>query len=278
MCLLADNSAMETLPQLLHASLWTRSLTAGQVARVEAETVVRTLPLGVPVCRKGEPVEHWIGIIDGLVKMTSMNSAGKTTTFLGVTSGGWFGEGSLLKDRHRKYDVVTLRESRVAYMPRATFEWLLDTSIEFNRFLLLQLNERLGQFIGMVENERLLETDARVARSLASLFNPLLYPEQATDVQLSQEEVGYLTGVSRQRVNQSLQVLERAGLIRVEYGRLRILDLDGLRCFPEPSQAGMLGRATPPETAIAAERARSASSHSARSGVARPRKRSESSR
>lgn len=222
---------METLAELLRASLWTRSLAPMQIARVEAETSMRILPVGVPVCRKGEPVEHWIGIVDGLVKMTSVTPEGKTTTFLGVTSGGWFGEGSLLKDQTRKYDVVTLRESRVAYMPRATFEWLLGSSIEFNRFLLMQLNERLGQFIAMVEYERLLEPDARVARSLAALFNPVLYPEQLTDVQLSQEELGYLTGVSRQRANQALQVLEKAGLVKVEYGRIRILDLDGLRTF-----------------------------------------------
>jgi CRP-like cAMP-binding protein len=222
---------MKTLAELLRASLWTRNLSPEQIARVERETQVRDLPVGVPVCRKGEPVEHWIGVIDGLVKLTSVTPEGKTTTFLGVTSGGWFGEGSLLKDRTRKYDVVTLRESIVAYMPRATFEWLLDTSIDFNRFLLMQLNERLGQFIAMVEYERLLQPDARVARSLAGLFNPVLYPDQATDVQLSQEEVGYLTGISRQRANQALQVLEKAGLIKVEYGRIRILDLDGLRAF-----------------------------------------------
>ena len=216
---------------MLRASLWTRSLAPQQIARVAAETQVRTLPVGVPVCRKGEPVDHWIGLVDGLVKMTSVTPEGKTTTFTGVTSGGWFGEGSLLKDRTRKYDVVTLRESIVAYMPRATFEWLLDTSIDFNRFLLMQLNERLGQFIAMVEYERLLETDARVARSLAGLFNPVLYPDQATEIQLSQEELGYLTGVSRQRVNQALQVLEKAGLLKVEYGRIRIVDLDGLRSY-----------------------------------------------
>ena len=216
---------------MLRASLWARSLSAKQLARVEAETQVRDLPVGVPVCRKGEPVEHWIGLVDGLVKMTSVTPEGKTTTFTGVTSGGWFGEGSLLKDKLRKYDVVTLRESRVAYMPRATFEWLLDSDIGFNRFLLIQLNERLAQFIAMVEHERLLSPDARVARSLAALFNPVLYPDQATDLQLSQEELGYLCGVSRQRVNQALQVLEKAGLVKVEYGRIRILDLDGLRGF-----------------------------------------------
>ena len=220
-----------TLADLLRQSLWTRTLTPEQLRRVEAETVVRDLPVGVPVCRKGEPVEHWIGLVDGLVKMTSVTPAGKTTTFTGVTSGGWFGEGSLLKDRMRKYDVVTLRESRVGYMPRATFEWLLDTDIGFNRFLLMQLNERLAQFIAMVEHERLLEPDARVARALAGLYNPVLYPDQARDVQLSQEELGYLCGVSRQRVNQALQVLDKAGLVKVEYGRIVILDLEGLRAF-----------------------------------------------
>jgi CRP/FNR family transcriptional regulator, cyclic AMP receptor protein len=222
---------METVSDLLRASTWTRSLSPAQLARVESEILVRDFPSGAFVVRKGDPVDHWIGIVDGLVKMTSVNPQGKTMTFTGVTSGGWFGEGSLLKDEIRKYDVMVLRASRVALMPRTTFQWLLDTDIGFNRFLLMQLNERLAQFIGMVENERLLEPDARVARSLAAFFNPVLYPEQATEVQISQEELGYLSGVSRQRVNQALQVLEKARLLEIEYGRIRILDLEGLRTF-----------------------------------------------
>ena len=39
-----------------------------------------------------------------------------------------------------------------------------------------QLNERLGQFIAAREIDRLNNPDVRVARSLASLFNPVLYP------------------------------------------------------------------------------------------------------
>ena len=224
-------AALDTLSELLRASLWTRSLTREQLARVEAETVVRDFPAGSFVCRKGEPVLHWIGLIDGLVKMTSDSPEGKTTTFTGVTGGGWFGEGSLLKDRTRHYDIGVMRASRVALMPRATFEWLLDTDIGFNRFLLMQLNERLAQFIARLEHERLLGPDARVARSLATLFNPVLYPNQKADLQISQEEIGYLSGVSRQRVNKALRVLEKAGLLKIEYNRIRILDLEGLRDF-----------------------------------------------
>ena len=222
---------MKTLADLLDASLWTNLLSPEQRARVEAETVLKDVPAGAYVCRKGDPVENWIGIVYGLVKMTSVSPEGKTTTFLGVAGGGWFGEGSLLKDQTRKYDIVALRATRLALMPKATFDWLLDSDIAFNRFLLTQLNERLAQFIAMVEIQRLLEPDARVARSLAALFNPVLYPAMGADVQISQEEIGYLAGVSRQRVNQALHVLESSGLLKVEYGGIRILDLDGLRNF-----------------------------------------------
>ena len=225
---------MDTPPSLadaLKASLWARGLTPAQLERVTAETVERQVAAGKHVVRKGEPVEVWVGVIHGLVKINTDSASGKSVTFTGVPAGGWMGEGSLLKNELRRYDVVALRDSRLALMPRATFEWLLDTSIPFNRFLLTQLNERLGQFIAMVESDRLLDIDARVARCLAALYNPHLYPGTTRQLQISQEEIGYLSGASRQRVNQALQVLEREHLLKVEYGGITILDLEGLRRF-----------------------------------------------
>ncbi len=49
--------------------------------------------------------------------------------------------------------------------------------------------------------------------------------------QISQEELGYLSGASRQRANQALQLLEKEGLVRLDYGGIRVLDLEGLRHF-----------------------------------------------
>ena len=149
-----------------------KNLTAEEFERVLAGTIERRVEAGAFVCMKGEPVDYWMGVVDGLVKMSSDWVTGKTTTFTGLAAGGWFGEGSLLKNDPRKYDVVALRDSRIAYMNRATYLWLMDHSIPFNRFLITQLNERLGQFIGMMENERLLDTDARLARNLAAMFQP----------------------------------------------------------------------------------------------------------
>ena len=224
---------MRSLNEMLLASAWARELTAEQFQQVNEGIVVRTIPTGGFVCMKGEPVEYWMGVVDGLVKMASIWSTGKITSFTGLSAGGWFGEGSLLKDEPRKYDVVALRESRIAYMNRSTFQWLCDNSIHFNRFLIVQLNERLGQFIAMMEHERLLDPDARLARCLASLFNPVLYPESNLELKISQEEIGLLAGISRQRVNQALRKLEEAGLLHIDYGSITILDLSGLRCFGE---------------------------------------------
>ena len=222
---------MKNTEELIRSSLWGQSLTEEQLAKALSGTIERSYAAGAFICMKGEPVDYWMGIIDGLGKMASHWTTGKTTSLTGISTGGWFGEGSLLKSEVRRYDVMALRETRVAFMNRATFLWLMDNSIPFNRHLITQLNERLGQFIGMMENERMLDTNARIARGLAALFNPVLYPGTNRLLQISQEELGYLAGVSRQRANQALKALEDAGLVRNEYGGIHIIDLDGLRRF-----------------------------------------------
>lgn len=202
-----------------------------EFARAQDGTCERFVEAGGFVCRKGSPVDCWFGVIDGLAKMSSDWATGKTSSYTGIAAGGWFGEGSMLKDEPRRYDVVALRDTRLACMKRETFQWLLDHSIGFNRFIITQINERLGLFIGLLESERLADVDARVARAIASLFHPVLQPDIASRIAITQGEIAYLAGVSRQRVNRSLQLLSGKGFLRAEYGGVTVLDLDGLRRF-----------------------------------------------
>ena len=141
----------------------------------------------------------------------------------------WFGEGTALKREPYRYNIQALRKSVVASLPVDTFHWLLDHSIGFNRFVMNQLNERLGQFIAAREIDRLNDPDVRVARSLGALFNPVLYPGVGEVLRITQQELAYLVGLSRQRVNEALASLQAQEMIRVEYGGLRVLDIQGLR-------------------------------------------------
>ena len=213
----------------VRASPWARRLDASHLQHVLSAVAGYEVPAGYHVCRKGQPVNAWLGVVSGLVKLGSVSPEGKMVTYTGVTAGGWFGEGSLLKSELRRYDGVALRDTRIASMPRHMFHWLLSNSIPFNGFILDQLNERLAQMIALVDSDRLRDPEARVAQCLASLFNPQLYPGTDCHLQISQEEIGHLSGLSRQRVNHALHVLQEAQLLHVEHIGITIVDLHGLR-------------------------------------------------
>jgi len=191
-----------------------------------------TAQAGDLLCRIGRPPTYWFGVIDGLLKMSNDESLGPPITFTGVPPGAWFGEGTLLKHEPYRYNIQALRRSNVAGLPIQTFHMLLETSLPFTRFVLGQINERLGQFIAAREIDRLNDTDSRVARGLAAMFHPVLYPGVGKLLRITQTELGYVVGLSRQRVNEALQALQGSGLIRIEYGGLRVLDLEALRCYP----------------------------------------------
>jgi CRP/FNR family transcriptional regulator, cyclic AMP receptor protein len=213
----------------LHAIPWLTLLAPAERERAVDDLRVAEAVPGETLCRMGRPVTYWFGVVDGLLKMSTDNAEGQTMTFTGIPPGGWFGEGTALKREAYRYNIQALRKSLVAGLHVDTFHWLLDHSIGFNRFVMNQLNERLGQFIAAREIDRMTNPDIRVARSLASLFNPVLYPGVGEVLRITQQELAYLVGLSRQRVNEALNALQARALIRVEYGGLRVLDLPALR-------------------------------------------------
>jgi CRP/FNR family cyclic AMP-dependent transcriptional regulator len=224
--------ARSATPDELASVPWWPLLDADSQALVARHLHVATAEPGERLCRIGAPASYWFGVLDGLLKMSNDEAGGAPPiTFTGVPPGGWFGEGTLLKRESYRYNIQALRRSRVAGLPLPQFEALLAQSIGFNRFVLDQLNERLGQFIAARETDRSIDPDFRVARNLAALFHPQLYPGVGQLLRITQQELAYLVGLSRQRCNLALQRLAQDGLIRVEYGGLRVLDLPGLRGF-----------------------------------------------
>jgi CRP/FNR family cyclic AMP-dependent transcriptional regulator len=221
---------------------WLGALQPAERERAVPEIKVGDALPGDYVCRVGRPVTYWFGVVEGLLKMSNDNEQGQSITFSGLPPGGWFGEGTVLKRESYRYNVQALRKSVVAGLPADTFHWLLDHSIGFNRFVMNQLNERLGQFIAAREIDRMSNPDLRVARSLAALFNPVLYPGVGEILRITQQELAYLVGLSRQRVNEALATLQEQSIIQVEYGGLRVLDMPALRsAMPAPRVKAVAG-------------------------------------
>ena len=139
-----DRSGLPETHCVLVARAWT---TARSRSRAPASSRNPTAPMSSSSCAATSS-NTGPASSSGLARMGIVSRGGKATSFAGLTAGAWFGEGTVLKNEARRYDVVALRDTRLALMDRATFLWLFENSVAFNRFLVGQLNERLGQFIG----------------------------------------------------------------------------------------------------------------------------------
>jgi len=224
-----QRSVFATLRELLEGSAWFPHLAAPSQQRVLAEMNQQPVPAGVALVHRGDHPLHWYGVCDGLLKWSLTTSDGRSISFGGLSPGSWFGEGTLLRGAPRPADVIALQPSIVAVMPGHTFEWLYATELAFNHFLIQQINERMYWFMEGWGADRVLDAGGQVRRALAGLFHPWLYPHGQLHLEISQEEVANLAGVSRPRCNRALKQLEDEGLLKLEYGGLTVLDLEGLR-------------------------------------------------
>lgn len=214
--------------ELRRIAAWSRDLAEEEFEEARRGISIKLYGKGASICHVGDRLESWTGVAEGLVKMSTTSKTGKSATLAGMRAGAWFGEGTVIKAEPRRYELVALRETQLALMRRQTFLWLFEHSAAFNRFLVHQFNERLAQFIALAEYDRMLGSTGRLARNLAWLFNPILYPGQDRTLAISQEELGLLAGMSRQVANQGLAKLAELGLIEVGHGSVTILDLERL--------------------------------------------------
>jgi CRP-like cAMP-binding protein len=102
---------------------------------------------------------------------------------------------------------------------------LNDREIEIARAGISERSYRANEYIFMRGDDFEYWTGA--------LFNPILYPEGTRHLEITQEEIGALSGISRQNANQCLKRLEKEGLLRLEYGGVTVIDLDRLRNYGE---------------------------------------------
>ncbi len=219
----------QTTDDLLRASTWWQVL--GDAARRHVRDHMQDvlLPQGGVLYRQGGTPRHWCGVVDGLLKWSVASAAGRSATLGGLSTGSWFGEGTLLRGEPSSADIVALRESRVALVPAETFAWLRVHERAFDDFLLRQINARMHWLMGNFAAHHLFDTDSNVARALASLFDPWLHPGGELQLQVTQEEIAQLCGLSRQRCNIALRRLADQGLVALRYGGITVTDLLALR-------------------------------------------------
>lgn len=213
-----------SLAAFIEQSSWSRGLTPSELGRLTRVCRECTVAVAEPVFLAGADAEYWVGTIDGLIAQSVEQSDGSVTVLTLAGAGHWFGEGTLIKRERWRYSAIARRQSRVALLPRSVFEWLLETNLHFNRFLVHSLNDRASRYVTMLASDRLMSVEERVMRALLQAAE-IDHHTAVHVVEMSQADIALLAGLSRQRINGALRKLQDQGQVRLKRGCIEITSL-----------------------------------------------------
>ena len=203
----------------LQTQAWFVAMPADQQDLLEAQVFTLSAARGQTILQANERTQGWYGVLRGLVRISTPAVAGRRSDFLGVAAGEWFGEGAALKNEMRRYQVVALRDTELMCLPSEAFHHLQSTNLAFNQCVVACLNLRLSQAMAMIDAGRTRNPEQRIALSLSRLFW-----SRTRQLDLTQDELASLAGMSRQTANRVLNALQERGVISLSMNRIRILD------------------------------------------------------
>ena len=213
--------------RFLRMQPWFAQLAPPLQEEVIRSSHTRRFARGSRVLAAGEAPQGWHALLSGFIKLQSPPQGERPlSAFLALTGGEWFGEGTALTGEPRRYEVVALRDSELLCVPLAQFRQLVDGSLALNQAVMHHMHQRLAQTMSIIEASRHGSLEQRAALYLCRPFWHGL-----RKLNLCQEELGCLAGMSRQAVNRALKGLERRGLVTLHHGRVASVAQDALEHF-----------------------------------------------
>jgi CRP/FNR family cyclic AMP-dependent transcriptional regulator len=216
--------------ELLRTGRWFAGLPDELQERLLHAGILRTLASGERLFSRGDAPAGLYAVLDGGIRIRGGSEGGREAllTFLGPPS--WCGEISVFDGQPRTHDGIAESESLILHVPQSALDQILAAEPRYWRDLGLLVTSKLRLAFVAMEDMALLPIAVRLARRLAFMAEGYGEREhRRRTVEVSQEQLAMMLSTSRQTANQLLKELETRGLIRLSYGTIEILDLDGLR-------------------------------------------------
>jgi CRP/FNR family cyclic AMP-dependent transcriptional regulator len=181
---------------------------------------------------EGDPGDSLYIIEEGRVKIALTSPQGKEVVLTILGPSDFFGDLALLDGEPRSADAIAVEACQLLLLRRQDFLSFIDAHPAAAKKLLAVLSRRLRRNAQLVQDAAFLDIPSRLARLLAGLADQEGQPAGTGVVigsRLTQTDLAGFIGASRESVNKWLRSFERQGLLRLERGRLVILDVERLR-------------------------------------------------
>jgi CRP/FNR family cyclic AMP-dependent transcriptional regulator len=215
---------------VLRTGRWFRELTPALQQALLDQGVACTLAPEQLLFTRGAPPCGLYAVLEGSLRIRGLDASGRESLLTIAEPPSWFGEISLFDRAPRTHDAVANTRTTLMKVPQDALEHLLERSPAYYRELALLLTAKVRLLMVQLEDLATMPLSVRLARRLLHMsqgygeFGPL----GRKTLEVRQEQLGAMLNTSRQSVNTQLKEFASDGLLRVAYGRIELLDIEGL--------------------------------------------------
>lgn len=185
---------------------------------------------GKEMLAQGERGDNLLILTEGSARVSMLTANGREIILAYADAGAVLGEIALLDGGERTASVVATSDGSALQLGRNALKDFAASHPDFAWKMMQQLARRLRTADQTIESDRAYASGPRLARYLRRLIR---VGAEATRLELSQTELGNFAGMSREHINRQLKNWEEAGVIRLEQGRVRVLDSEMLEDIAE---------------------------------------------
>lgn len=222
----------EQVGAFLRQGEWFGGLPAALQKLILSRAILRSFAKGQMVQREDSTSPGLIAIVEGQVTLLRYVGDGDQAILHAAGPGFWFGQLSVLMD-DPAVSGIAQSAVKALVLPKFEFDRIIADEPGYYPAFAQPVFERFRTLVRYFAETTLLIPDVRLRLRLADLAETRRVDTQATGeavvLDLTQADLAGMLGLSRQRVNRHLQVLEKEGLIHLAPRRIRVLDPLALR-------------------------------------------------
>ncbi len=205
----------------LRAQPYFKSLDEEELRQLARTLVERGFEKDEVVLIEGEPCQGLCIVSQGSIKIYKLSPEGREQILTYVHAGGSFNEVAVFDGGPNPANASSVEPTSIWIVPRPAIIDLIKRRPDVALAIIQNLGIRLRHLVGLVEDLSLRQVSARLAKLL-------LETASAQERALTQQEMAARLGTVREMIGRSLRTLEARGYIKIEHGKVVILDREGM--------------------------------------------------
>jgi CRP/FNR family cyclic AMP-dependent transcriptional regulator len=222
---------------VLLRNAWFRELPGALADAIVSDGVVRRYRDQL-IYAEGDPPNGLFALLSGEVRVRHTGHDAGSTALMILSPGGWFGEAAMVDGQPRSSDALAVGTVQALQVTPVAFARLTAGDVAhyapFARLVCAQYRAAMKYIVG-TSNLPLRVRLAKRLVALAASHGADVDEGRRIDLQLSQEALADMVGVSRQSLNKALGQLRREGLVAVRYAQITVRDAARLQAIARAS-------------------------------------------